>query len=167
MKKLLYSLAVLVVSTTFLSCGGDSLEKALKLAGDNRQELEKVLDHFKNDPDPLKYESAKFLIENMPYHHALYGEIADQYAKAYAAMGTHAAEYRDSVVNAEMQQLSGQAAMKVSDIRKIKAEFLIKAIDDACDLWAKVNWKNEYDQSTFFNYVLPYRLSDEPVSDWR
>ena len=158
---------LLMLCLTFLCSCEQKVDQALKLAGDNRQELEKVLDHFKNDPDPLKYESAKFLIENMPYHHALYGEIADQYAKAYAAMGTHAVEFRDSVVDAETKQLTGQAVMKVSDIRKIKAEFLIKAIDDACDLWAKVNWKNEYDQSTFFNYVLPYRLSDEPVSDWR
>jgi hypothetical protein len=29
------------------------------------QNLKKVLEHFKDDPDPLKYEAACFLIENI------------------------------------------------------------------------------------------------------
>lgn len=160
--------ATLLVLCMILLCSCEQkVDLALKFAGDNRQELEKVLDHFKNDPDPLKYKAAKFLIENMPYHHALYGDIADQYAEAYATMAKHALEFRDSVINAETQQLTGQSILKVSDIRKMKADFLIKAIDEACDVWEKSNWRNDYDESTFFNYVLPYRLSDEPVSDWR
>ena len=76
--------ATLLVLCMILLCSCEQkVDLALKFAGDNRQELEKVLDHFKNDPDPLKYKAAKFLIENMPYHHALYGDIADQYAETY------------------------------------------------------------------------------------
>ena len=40
------------------------VELALKLAGDNRVELEKVLEYFKDDL--LKYKAAVFLIGNMP-----------------------------------------------------------------------------------------------------
>ena len=42
------------------------LDFALRYAGENRVELEKVLDHYRNDS--LKYRAAVFLIGNMPYH---------------------------------------------------------------------------------------------------
>jgi hypothetical protein len=44
------------------------LEHALRLAGNNRPELEKVLQHYKNDE--LKLRAALFLIENMPHHYS-------------------------------------------------------------------------------------------------
>ena len=51
----------------FPSCRRDvALERALALAGENRQELEHVLWHYKDDS--LKLAAARFLIENMPYH---------------------------------------------------------------------------------------------------
>jgi hypothetical protein len=42
------------------------LEQALQLSGDNRAELEKVLNHYENEP--LKLKAAQFLVENMPGH---------------------------------------------------------------------------------------------------
>ena len=45
---------------------GVSLEQALSMAGENRSELEKVLEYYKNDS--LKLEAARFLIRNMPFH---------------------------------------------------------------------------------------------------
>src|SRR5690606_2966061 len=54
-----------------ISCSRNSrLETALELAGDNRAELEKVLEHYKKDPaDSLKYRAACFLTENMRWHY--------------------------------------------------------------------------------------------------
>ena len=166
MKNLIRSLAAIIVVAAFFSCGGpsDSLEEALNLAGDNREELEKVLEHFKDDS--LKYQAAKFLIENMPYHYAPYGKVADKYATAYIEMATEAKEFRDSVIKAKTRRLDTRPVKKISDIRKVDATFLIKAINDACDVWRKVAWSKDYDQSMFFNYVLPYRLFEEPLSDW-
>ena len=46
-----------------------ALDIAMEKAGDNRQELEKVLRHYQQSPaDSLKYKAACFLIENMPYY---------------------------------------------------------------------------------------------------
>ena len=42
----------------------DRLEYALEFAGENRRELEKVLEYYSDDS--LKYRAAYFLIENMP-----------------------------------------------------------------------------------------------------
>ena len=41
---------------------------------------------------------------------------------------------------------------------------LVKAIDESCSVWEKVNWSKDYDESLFFNYVLPYRVYDEMLS---
>ena len=53
------------------------------------------------------------------------------------------------------------------DITTMKAEELIKAIDDACDMWCSSPWHEQYDKEIFFDYVLPYRIEHEPLSDWR
>lgn len=42
----------------------EQLETALKMAGDNRAELENVLSYYRNDT--LKLQAAAFLIRNMP-----------------------------------------------------------------------------------------------------
>ena len=44
------------------------LENALRQAGENRSQLEQVLDHYRNDS--LKYKAACFLIANMPGHYS-------------------------------------------------------------------------------------------------
>ncbi|MBR4327277.1 MAG: hypothetical protein IKP73_17325, partial [Bacteroidales bacterium] len=50
------------------ACAPSPLEYTLNFAGDSRAELQKVLDHYKDDPEKLA--AAKFLIENMPAHHS-------------------------------------------------------------------------------------------------
>lgn len=51
------------------------LEYALKLAGENRQELEKVLKHYQNSPEKLA--ATHFLIQNMPYYYEYDGQQLD------------------------------------------------------------------------------------------
>lgn len=157
---------LIVVVALFYSCSSD-LDYSFSLAGGNRSELQRVLDHFEDDPNPLKYEAAKFLIENMSYHLAYYGSEAEKYDNAYTVMGQYAKDSRDSVIKSEINAIGGAGQLRrISDIRTVKADYLIKAINEACDIWAKVNWNKEYDKSLFFNYVLPYRMNDELMSDW-
>lgn len=158
-------LSFLVIISLLVSCS-DELNKSLDSSGFNRVELETVLNHFKDDSNPLKYEAAQFLIENMPYHMAYYGTEAEKYQNAYTIMAKNAQDLRDSVVKKEISVLDRSLLQKVSDIRTIKADYLIKIIDKACDTWEKVNWNKDYDKSLFFNYVLPYRMNDELLSDW-
>ena len=68
MKRIIY----IIFCTFLISCGqyNAELENALKLAGENRGELEKVLYHYSQNPsDSLKLQAATFLIENMPGHY--------------------------------------------------------------------------------------------------
>lgn len=139
-----------LVCVGFLSLLGSCntyLETSLECAGDNRHEFDVVLDYFKDNSKPLKYEAAKFLIENMPYHMAYYGTEAERYQNAYTIMAKNAQDFRDSVVNKEISVLECSLLQKVSDIRTIKADYLIKFINKACDTWEKVNWNKDYDKS--------------------
>lgn len=67
MKKIEYILLCLLLLVCISWQEPSNLEKALSYSGDNRAELEKVLEHFQKDPNPLKFKSAVFLIENMSY----------------------------------------------------------------------------------------------------
>ena len=58
----------------------NQLENALCLAGENRIELEKVLNRYARNPgDSLKLRAAEFLIENMPGHSYYEGALLDDY----------------------------------------------------------------------------------------
>ena len=58
------------------------LEEALNLAGENRPELERVLEYYKDDS--LKLEAARFLIRNMPGHYS-YADTLTLHRYALAA----------------------------------------------------------------------------------
>ena len=54
--------------------------EALELAGRNRSELERVLDHYAAcEADSLKLRAAEFLIANMPGHQCIYGREVDSF----------------------------------------------------------------------------------------
>ena len=53
------------------------LENALRQAGENRSQLEQVLDHYRNDS--LKYKAACFLIANMPGHYSILSDELSNY----------------------------------------------------------------------------------------
>ena len=64
------------------ACGKQTaVEKALDEAGDNRLELLKVIDHYRNGAgrDSLKLEAAMFLIGNMQGHGSVWSEAIDTF----------------------------------------------------------------------------------------
>lgn len=142
-------------------------EQALQQAGNNRAELEKVLAHFKDDPDPLKYRAAKFLIENMPYNFTYEGKAVEAYDSAYLQMADEPLSERNQFFKERTDSIRFSDKRFAVDIQIVKADYLIHAIDEACDTWRRSSWQDDYDEELFFNYVLPYRILNEPLSNWR
>ena len=133
------------------------LKYALKLARDNRSELEKVLEYYINDS--LKLEAAKFLIKNMPQKRA-------EHFEPY--QGNNAMDSFDPLSFSNSQFLTHVDSLKIhyrktfvkSDVQNISSAFLIKHIDKVFDI-------NRYqDKSIFFEYLLPYRVGTEPLEDF-
>ena len=79
MKNLFY--ITLSLLFCFYSCEVETdLKSALKLAGDNKKELESVLSYYANEEkDSLKLKAAKFLISNMPIYYSYDGESLDNF----------------------------------------------------------------------------------------
>ena len=66
MERLLLSLFVLFLLFSCNPTGNkNDVSTALKLSGDNRIELQKVLDHYSKPEDSLKLRAAEYLITNM------------------------------------------------------------------------------------------------------
>ena len=158
---------IMIISLFMVFSCQSKLKKSFALAGDNRTEMEKVLDYYKNDPEPLKYESAKFLIENMYSQYYMYGPAVDILDSIYLSTSGVSQNLRTKYFTTASSNVNLSNFNLSFDVSVLKSEYLIKAIDEACDTWKKSAWHEKYDQSLFFEYVLPYRIGREPISDWR
>lgn len=153
------------------SCTNENeyLDYALNLAGKNRIELEKVLRHYQDDP--IKYQAAKFLIENMPYHHYYDGAELKKYYRYYEVVSGLGKEKAKRSIDSLKQTLGeidlGKLKMK-KDIENIGYAFLVTNIDKAFEAWHKYPWARSVNFNDFCEYVLPYRIGDEqPDVTWR
>jgi Transglutaminase-like superfamily len=168
---------IIVIMALCISCSQESnypadVLSALKQAGENQVELEKVLAHYAETNDSLMYDAACFLIANMEGH---------CYA-TYALTDTSGSEYELDVMDYpdfenllqvldSMEQLHGSLNFGkkdlIYDLDSIKADFLISQIDYAFKVWLEKPWAKSISYEVFKNYVLPYRGSNEPLENWR
>lgn len=160
-----------------VSCGrlteDKLLEKALELAGENRAELEKVLERYGSDPaDSLEYEAARFLIANMPYYYYYEGELLDNYMEYYSILNESMEKYEtpDSAINAIKRKygpFSYSALKKKYDIEEIDSAYLCHNIDWAFKVWREQPWGKNVSFEEFKEQILPYRIGDERPEYWR
>jgi hypothetical protein len=158
------------------------LNYALCEAGNNKEELKKVLDYYREDS--LKFDAACFLIENMPYHYTSEDVIVDSlyvqyfkktdsiYTKLFNGMTVNSIfnytergfdGLKDSL-KIEFEKLPIHKPIKgLSDVEKVKADFLIDNIDFSFKLWKESPLLKKMDYEDFKEYILPYRSGDEPL----
>jgi hypothetical protein len=158
-----------------VACSGSrysrELKQALHFAGSNRPELEKVLEHYKNDA--LKRKAAEFLITNMPGHFSYkYPELLQAYYdELYHAVDT-------AFDNETNKQIIEQISEKhrnirgifetVCDSHVITSDFLIDNIDRAFDVWQNGEWALHVSFDDFLEYILPYKGNQlQPLDNWR
>lgn len=170
------SLMGVILMISLLSCHkkhSADLKEALLLAGENKTELQNVLDYYaKSESDSLKWKAACFLIEHMPVHYTYHGEAVDTF---YEVMGAffksprdqgrpfYTAKY-DSLLKIWENKL--EQKKKRMDVESITADYLIRNIEEAFRMW-QMPWAKHYSFEMFCEYILPYRVGKEPLSDWR
>ena len=147
------------------------LEKVLTLSGNNRLELEKVLEHYKeNEADSLKLRAAKFLIMNMPGHQSYTGkDIEEYYVEAEKII------FSDRKIDEQVNELNNLLLEFPSDdfefkedYSVIKADYLIQSIDAAFDDWQQGRWARGITFEEFCEYMLPYKCVEfQAFDDWR
>lgn len=143
----------------------DRMERSLEAAGDNRKELEHVLKHYKGDS--LKYQAACYLIEHMQGCYSYKDTRIDSLKSLKWMSVTHGEEAWLDSVTGIWGGFSYLFSPKVYDIQVITADYLIKNIDHAFEVWNKQPWAKYYTFDDFCRYVLPYRVGDEPLEWWR
>lgn len=159
----------------FASCSQDSryLREALKAAGDNRTELEAVLEHYKIvDNDPEKLAAAKYLISNMPAHYSYRDTAAinSYYNTALSILGTgpNPDWQRDTLRQISNRDYPGLTRSIVSDIQIMTADYLIHNIDHAFTQWKTRPWARHLTYEEFRYWLLPYKVTElQSFDNWR
>lgn len=146
----------------------NQLQIALKFAGQNRFELEEVINHYTIvDADEEKLEAAKFLIANSYIHFSQRIQLTTSNNKPIKFNPLNypstpaAGVAKDSVF-----RISKVSQEKLIDAQELKANYLIKHIDFIVGVWRKSPWKKRVDFDRFCKYILPYRGVDEPITNW-
>lgn len=161
----------ILLSIALFSCqssGKERLNQALKFAGENKIELEKVLKHYKNDS--LKLKAAIFLLENMPFYYAYESKQFDQYKNNLYKIAIENKCSDDEAIQIVQKRfgiLSNNSFRKVYDAHVITADYLIKNIDLSFKIWREQPWGKYISFSEFCENILPYRIGNESLEDWR
>ncbi len=164
-----YYVSILVISVFVISCTHNpQLKQALKLAGNNRAELQKVLDHYSNDKaDSLKLRAAEFLIANMPGHYTLAGGEMEYVREVFCDDSTGSYLSRKAADLSAPFFTSDIETVPEYDISHVTADFLIRHIDLAFEQYYTYPWLDRVAFDVFLEYVLPYRFMHERLDLWR
>lgn len=156
---------IYIIAILFIRCNHYSpeLTEVLVNSGSNRSELDKVLSYY--DKDSEKYEIAKFLILNSQYHYALLGKEVDSIKDALTSADKYGVI--DSIKHSKWRSFKKFSLKKKEDLRELKADYLIKNIELAHKVWKEKPWNKNLSISDFCEYILPYRINDEEIDNWR
>lgn len=148
----------------------DDLKIALEMSGNNRPELEKVLEHYsKNREDSLKLKAAQFLIKNMTYHQFASGKFMNQCIvqidSSYSDL-SNATRMGYYTIPTSIDSLKEKIELK-NDIKEITADYLIANIEASFAIREKHNFLPELSFDNFCESILPYKLSLEPLKMWK
>lgn len=146
------------------------VEAVLKKAGINRPQLEKALEYSAKTGDPLKIKAMQFLIANMDIHYSsdYYWEDATGKKIEYNELDYPDIEQAKTAFESIKKLNPGIHPKPImhKDIETIKGDYLIKNLENAFKVWQSSEIKNiSFDD--FCEYILPYRVSEEPLQDWR
>jgi hypothetical protein len=145
------------------------LELALQAAGANRVELEKVLHHYLRHPaDSLKYKAACFLIENMPYYSYPVSRQLEKYKTYYIWLHDIPNKSPQQLVDSIKQAFGPiDSIITKRDIETVDSAYLCNNIEWAFKAWQERPWGKRLSFDDFCEYILPYRIGDEPLTNWR
>lgn len=162
-------LYVLCACIALISCDNQKskLNTALNLAGDNKEELEKVLNHFKALPsDSLKYKAAVFLIENIPYHK--YKSPIVEFNKVFDSIQNYPKNKLrrgvfENILDSVSKIIHPRNSELIYDVKRVDSNFLINNIELAFNAWYRIPKDKRASFDEFCEYILPYRSTKEPI----
>lgn len=158
----------LFLFAVFFVAGCGRLGEALRLAGENRGELEKVLEHYADEPQKLR--AAEFIIENMPGHKSYDPEKIGPFREQYEAiMFDNGLSIDDKKrLLEELSMRHDLDAITDEDVHLIKADFLIRDIDRSFEIWENEPYCRHLTFEQFCELILPYKVVElQELDDWK
>ncbi|MDO5981568.1 hypothetical protein [Flavivirga spongiicola] len=178
----------IIVLISFMSCNSipDEIEEVLKMSGDNRQELQAVIDYYQAPKDSLKLKATFFLLKNeipigtyidIQKDNQIVKEIfltlSDSLSPYFGIEDADNFHERYQIVSKifnQQESISGElnefGYQVKSDLKNISAKFLIENIEYAFKAW-DLPWAKKYTFQQFCNYILPYRSGRQYPNAWR
>lgn len=140
------------------------LEYALDFSNQNRDELVKVLDHYAGDS--LKLKAAEYLIINMI---GLKSVKQSTFPEIHKIISAHNGDgYTFPKASKEkIELLLTVPKDTIWDLQTLSAEYLIDNIELSFKVWKECRWNQNLSFEYFCEYILPYRIGEEPISNWR
>lgn len=132
-------------------------------------ELQKAINHYSQlASDSLKLKAVKFLIANMDYQYTSDSKELRNYYTFLDSLFKIKNESKNLnlIYKNYETKFPNITSKKFPDKKYIKANYLIKNIDDAFVSWQKP-WARHLTFSQFCEYLLPYRVHDEILEPWR
>ncbi|MDR2038399.1 MAG: carbohydrate-binding protein [Bacteroidales bacterium] len=160
-----YIIIIIPIFFLFSCTSGYSpeIEYVLQQAGSNRPELERVLKHYGRNPaDSLKLKAAGFLIANMPGKYSEYYDAPWNDVATVMLRWTSSSDKRLVMDTYQMDE-----PVIEHDLTHISAEYLINNIELAFMVWREMPWGKNIPFDIFCEEILPYRVSTEPLENWR
>jgi hypothetical protein len=175
------SFLFLIVPVLFLGCSDSkkNVKIVLENAGKNRDELEKVIQYYKEKKDSEKLKAAYFLIGNMQNKYGHYGDFVQKYFPVFEKVHflTDKKTDKDTIekvvkkmwdsIETVCGPITPQNFIQAMDCNVITSEFLIENIDYAFKAWEEKPWAQHINFDQFCEFILPYRIYDEPLQFYR
>ncbi|MBS4056831.1 MAG: transglutaminase domain-containing protein [Bacteroidales bacterium] len=145
--------------------------KVYEKTGFNRIEFTKTIGHYLDDSDSLKLRAAYYLIENLERQYTVSYDIKDTAGNTITIDPLSFPTDREflsywNTLDSALAGLTYKPHKFVLDRDTIRAELLISTIDLAFETRSQAIGKR-YNETDFFNYVLPYRFGNEVIENWR
>ncbi len=170
---------ILYLLFTLSACtkNSDFVHEAIEHSGKNESELLKVLKHYESPHDSLKFRAAIFLIKNMKNHFTYSGPGLDSLKVLSSALDSLWKRNLITESNLErplkklIDSLDTYSHLEsialIEDISFINSFYLIENIELAFEAWRTFPWAKNVPFNRFCEYILPYKVYNEPVRPWR
>jgi hypothetical protein len=165
----LQSVFVLIILIFGFSC----MEKASR--GKNpkqtildEDEKKRILQLYSAHGDSLKKKAAAFLMKHISAHYSSESSVLKRLEEKYAKE-KRGREYVDSYRTffSALKVVSEYEAIaefeKIEDERIVSGDYIIDNIEQAFKAWKNNDRTKDVDFETFCEYILPYRVMDEPL----
>ena len=130
--------------------------------------FDRTVSYYREQGDTLKMRAAEYLRDNAKWHYGVPRLFSKPLNDDYKNFMAFPESKSDSVFQAYLDSI-GLFLVEfnpIIDYDSVNSDFVCRNIDLAFDSWHKP-WSRDVSFNDFCKYILPYRNSDELLSEWR